>query len=196
MGEDFADLPPEKRKKKIAQKIGELEAEIAKEQKKKESLDNMIKLYTEKPQLADEKAMTEARSQLGETAKVMETLNRELYKFQCYLAAFENISTSSSSASASPSPATSPAPVKSAKPLSAPSAASKQQLQESFDEDFSNGETRQCRVLYNFEPSGEGELAIFANENLLLLENDGSGWVRVARGDEEGYVPETYIEVL
>ncbi|KJE93492.1 hypothetical protein CAOG_04278 [Capsaspora owczarzaki ATCC 30864] len=176
--DDFSDLPPEKRKKRIGQKITELETEIGKEQKKKDSLDNMIKLYTEKPQLADEKAMAEARQQLAETAKTMDSLGKELYKFQCYLAAFENMA---GGAPATPSRGG----------ISRMESASSSQQDE--DEDFP---TQSCRALYDFAASGEGELSLTANETLTLLENDGSGWARVARGDDEGYVPESYIEII
>ena len=36
-----------------------------------------------------------------------------------------------------------------------------------------------------------------AGEELIVLEldNDGSGWTKVLRGDCEGYVPTTYIEI-
>eukprot|EP00054_Salpingoeca_dolichothecata_P021623 m.138878 g.138878 ORF g.138878 m.138878 type:complete len:396 (-) comp24051_c1_seq1:87-1274(-) len=55
----------------------------------------------------------------------------------------------------------------------------------------------QCRMLYAFPGTNEGELSAQENELLALVENDGSGWVLVAKADgSRGYVPESYIEVI
>ena len=41
----------------------------------------------------------------------------------------------------------------------------------------------------------EGELTISAGEELILVEeDDGSGWSCVSRGDEQGFVPTSYIQ--
>ena len=42
----------------------------------------------------------------------------------------------------------------------------------------------------------DGELTVSAGEELVIIEDDGSGWTLVARGTEEGYVPTTYVEKL
>lgn len=42
----------------------------------------------------------------------------------------------------------------------------------------------------------EGELTVSAGEELVIIEDDGSGWTLVARGAEEGYVPTSYVEKL
>ena len=42
----------------------------------------------------------------------------------------------------------------------------------------------------------EGELTASAGEELIIVEDDGSGWTLVARGSEEGYVPTTYLHKL
>lgn len=42
----------------------------------------------------------------------------------------------------------------------------------------------------------EGELTVSAGEELVIVEDDGSGWTLVARGAEEGYVPTSYVEKL
>lgn len=53
----------------------------------------------------------------------------------------------------------------------------------------------QVRAVYDFPGTNQGELAVTANEVMLLMENDGSGWVLVARPDgASGYVPESYVQ--
>ena len=42
----------------------------------------------------------------------------------------------------------------------------------------------------------DGELTVSAGEELVIIEDDGSGWTLVARGAEEGYVPTSYVEKL
>lgn len=50
------------------------------------------------------------------------------------------------------------------------------------------------RALYAFPGTNQGELPISENDVLYQIENDGSGWVLVAKADgARGYVPETYI---
>ncbi len=44
--------------------------------------------------------------------------------------------------------------------------------------------------------SSDGELTVSAGEELIVVEDDGSGWTLVARGSEEGYVPTSYLEKL
>eukprot|EP00039_Didymoeca_costata_P008112 m.108195 g.108195 ORF g.108195 m.108195 type:complete len:372 (+) comp13954_c0_seq1:86-1201(+) len=58
--------------------------------------------------------------------------------------------------------------------------------------------TQQCRILYDFAGSNDGELGASANEVLNLLTDDGSGWILVAKPDtlQQGYVPSTYIEKI
>lgn len=45
--------------------------------------------------------------------------------------------------------------------------------------------------------NNEGEMSIFAGEELVIVEDDdGSGWTRVMRGDEEGYIPTSYVQKI
>ena len=49
----------------------------------------------------------------------------------------------------------------------------------------------------SFVATNDGEVAMAAGEELIVLEmdNDGSGWTKVLRGDSEGYVPTAYIQI-
>lgn len=52
----------------------------------------------------------------------------------------------------------------------------------------------QCKIMYDFAGTNEGELQCFAGEILNILSNDGSGWVLASKNDgTQGYVPESYI---
>eukprot|EP01137_Pigoraptor_chileana_P019250 Opistho-2@80013 len=196
--DDFGNLPPEKRKKKIKEKIGELQADIDKEKKGRSGMDHMMEVYTTNPKLADEKAMLDLRAQLGDSDKKLEKLNFDLYKYQCYLEALD--STTGTSASAAPG---SPQASRPASSNLLDAAAADQAIAQSVEytsaaapqaeEQASLGE---CRVLYDFSSANEGEMTVYAGEVLAVVERDGSGWVRTMRGEETGYVPETYIEFV
>jgi len=50
------------------------------------------------------------------------------------------------------------------------------------------------RVMYSFPGSNPGEIPLAEGEMLTQIENDGSGWVLVAKVDgSRGYAPESYI---
>ena len=43
--------------------------------------------------------------------------------------------------------------------------------------------------------NNEGELTVYSGEELIVIEeDDGSGWTRVMRGQEEGYIPTSYVQ--
>eukprot|EP00049_Salpingoeca_infusionum_P005286 m.90593 g.90593 ORF g.90593 m.90593 type:complete len:106 (+) comp12918_c0_seq1:140-457(+) len=49
-------------------------------------------------------------------------------------------------------------------------------------------------ALYDFPGTNDGELAMTANESLVVMEDDGSGWALVRNASmQQGYVPSTYI---
>ncbi|KAI1822395.1 hypothetical protein F4861DRAFT_389325 [Xylaria intraflava] len=53
------------------------------------------------------------------------------------------------------------------------------------------------KMLYAFEASGEGEISVAEGREVTILElDDGSGWVKVRSGHEEGIVPGTYLEIF
>ncbi|KAI6661221.1 Formin-binding protein 1-like isoform X3 [Oopsacas minuta] len=52
------------------------------------------------------------------------------------------------------------------------------------------------RALYEFTSSSDGELSIIAGKEMLLLENDGSGWIYVDFNGKKGFVPLSYVETI
>lgn len=49
-----------------------------------------------------------------------------------------------------------------------------------------------------FSATNDGELTVVEGDELVVLEQDtdNSGWTKVLKDDEEGYVPSTYIEYV
>ena len=47
-------------------------------------------------------------------------------------------------------------------------------------------------------PTGqnEDELSCVANESVVILEDLGDGWLRVRKGQDEGYVPQAYVQII
>ena len=47
-------------------------------------------------------------------------------------------------------------------------------------------------------PAGQNddELSCVANENVIILEDLGDGWLRVRKGQDEGYVPQAYVQII
>ena len=39
-------------------------------------------------------------------------------------------------------------------------------------------------------------MTVYAGEELVITEDDDGGWTRVLRGDEEGYIPTSYIQKI
>eukprot|EP00800_Vazella_pourtalesii_P011225 TRINITY_DN26_c1_g1_i2.p1 TRINITY_DN26_c1_g1~~TRINITY_DN26_c1_g1_i2.p1 ORF type:complete len:609 (+),score=186.95 TRINITY_DN26_c1_g1_i2:96-1922(+) len=52
------------------------------------------------------------------------------------------------------------------------------------------------RALYDFSASSDGELSISAGKEMMLLENDGSGWIYVELNGSKGFVPLSYVETM
>lgn len=51
-----------------------------------------------------------------------------------------------------------------------------------------------AKALYAFPGSNPGELPIEEGDDLAILEDDGSGWVKAAKDSREGYVPKSYVQ--
>ncbi|XP_033096351.1 formin-binding protein 1-like, partial [Anneissia japonica] len=53
-----------------------------------------------------------------------------------------------------------------------------------------------CLALYSFEATEGSSLSLHADETYDVMEYDsGDGWTRVRKGNEEGYVPTSYIQI-
>nr|XP_032814570.1 formin-binding protein 1-like isoform X10 [Petromyzon marinus] len=81
--EDFSHLPPEQRRKKLQQKIDDLNSEIKKEVDQREALLKMKDVYLKNPQMGDS---TSLEPKLSETAHKIDKLQQEAQKFENWLA--------------------------------------------------------------------------------------------------------------
>ncbi|XP_078721443.1 formin-binding protein 1-like isoform X1 [Lampetra fluviatilis] len=81
--EDLSHLPPEQRRKKLQQKIDDLNGEIKKEVDQREALLKMKDVYLKNPQMGDS---TSLEPKLSETAHKIDKLQQEAQKFENWLA--------------------------------------------------------------------------------------------------------------
>ncbi|KAM5184019.1 formin-binding protein 1 isoform 12-T12 [Callospermophilus lateralis] len=209
--EDFSNLPPEQRRKKLQQKVDELNKEIQKEMDQRDAITKMKDVYLKNPQMGDPASLDH---KLTEVSQNIEKLRLEAQKFEAWLAEVEGRL---------------PARGEQARRQSgmydgqgAPTANSCAQDRESpdgsyteersqenevkvlatdFDDEFDDEEPLPaigtCKALYTFEGQNEGTISVMEGEILYVIEEDkGDGWTRIRRNeDEEGYVPTSYVEV-
>eukprot|EP00118_Oscarella_pearsei_P025776 m.308753 g.308753 ORF g.308753 m.308753 type:complete len:517 (+) comp44681_c0_seq1:88-1638(+) len=213
--EDFSHLPPAKRKRKLQEKIHELEEKVAKEIQEKNAMEKMVEVYQKNPALGDAGIVIQ---QLEERSPILDSLNTEKFKFETWLAALENKDAPAppKKLSSNPLPGTGPSPTPARaemrqpvqqQPVSHPDSSDSgnefksEDDDDEFKSDGDEGGDKQaaigrCRALYDFPGSNPGELAMKASDVLDLLENDENGWIRVRHGDQEGYAPLSYVEML
>lgn len=48
-------------------------------------------------------------------------------------------------------------------------------------------------VCYLLLAQNEDEISCSANERVTIIEDLGDGWLKVCKGKEEGYVPQSYV---
>lgn len=51
-------------------------------------------------------------------------------------------------------------------------------------------------VSYLFTGQNDDELSCAANETVVVIEDLGDGWLRVRKGQDEGYVPQAYVQIV
>ncbi|XP_077986037.1 formin-binding protein 1-like isoform X2 [Glandiceps talaboti] len=240
--EDFSDLPPNQRRKKLQQKIDDFTEKLENEMKTRDALNKMKDVYTKNPALGDPNSVD---TQLNKNGKELDMYRTELQKYQMYLDEMDgkstpqgtpkkerpksqietnaNLYSSSPSGASSPSSSTvsqvshrtstisqgsslvSPQAVTAASPQAEVDTSVNSSYQDEFDEDIPEPTSRsglemvlfRSKVLYDFQSNSDGAMAIAAGEVLDVIERDsGDGWTKVRRGgNEEGYVPTSYIEV-
>ena len=188
---DYSDLPPAQRKKKFNKAIVSLESQLRQLEKAKSGL---IKMRETSEKFGGD--MDTIQNQIDVNEKETERIKPLLHQYQCYLAAvIDSDATSKNSRSSS---VTSPpvttfeamviSDVTSQVPLP-PTTPIPDFIGDEFDDEL------RCTVLYDFSGSNDGEMTVYAGEELVLIdEDDGSGWTRVTRGSDEGYIPTSYIE--
>ncbi|KAK7873526.1 hypothetical protein R5R35_008785 [Gryllus longicercus] len=88
--EDFSDLPPNQRKKKLQQKVEEISAKIQQETAARDGLMKMKGVYEQNSALGDPMSI---EGQLNESSHKLDKLKQELQKYQAFLdEAMEGIS--------------------------------------------------------------------------------------------------------
>ncbi|XP_072604486.1 formin-binding protein 1 isoform X39 [Vulpes vulpes] len=209
--EDFSNLPPEQRRKKLQQKVDELNKEIQKEMDQRDAITKMKDVYLKNPQMGDPASLDH---KLAEVSQNIEKLRLEAQKFEAWLAEVEGRLPARSEQGRRQSgmfDAQNPATVNScAQDRESPDGSyTEEQSQEGevkvlatdFDDEFDEEEPLPaigtCKALYTFEGQNEGTVSVVEGETLYVIEEDkGDGWTRIRRNeDEEGYVPTSYVEV-
>ncbi|XP_028919334.1 formin-binding protein 1 isoform X6 [Ornithorhynchus anatinus] len=209
--EDFSNLPPEQRRKKLQQKVDELNKDIQKEMDQRDAITKMKDVYLKNPQMGDPTSLDHKLAEVGHN---IEKLRLEIQKFEAWLAEVEgrlparneqvrrqsglyetqNASTVNNCAQDRESP---------------DGSYTEEQSQENemkvmatdFDDEFDDEEPLPtigtCKALYTFEGQNEGTISVAEGETLYVIEEDkGDGWTRIRRNEEEeGYVPTSYVEV-
>ncbi|KAM4661812.1 formin-binding protein 1 isoform 9-T9 [Discoglossus pictus] len=210
--EDFSNLPPEQRRKKLQQKVDEINKEIQKEIDQRDALTKMKDVYTKNPQMGDAASVGQKLVEIGNN---IEKLRIEAQKFEGWLAEVEGrlpVRNESSRRQSGMFETQNTATVNNCaqdRESSPDGSYTEDQSQETevkltpteFDDDFDDEEPLPtigtCKALYPFDGENEGTISVAEGEILNVIEEDkGDGWTRIRRSeDEEGYVPTSYIEV-
>ncbi|XP_020829166.2 formin-binding protein 1 isoform X12 [Phascolarctos cinereus] len=210
--EDFSHLPPEQRRKKLQQKVDELNKEIQKETDQRDAITKMKDVYIKNPQMGDPGSLDHKLIEVGQN---IEKLRLEVQKFEAWLTEVEGRlpvrGDQARRQSGMYEAQTTPSVNNCAQDReSSPDGSyTEEQSQENelkmmatdFDDEFDDEEPLPtigtCKALYTFEGQNEGTISIAEGEILYVIEEDkGDGWTRIRRNeDEEGYVPTSYVEV-
>ncbi|XP_078502359.1 formin-binding protein 1 isoform X13 [Lissotriton helveticus] len=210
--EDFSNLPPEQRRKKLQQKVDELNKDLQKELDQRDALTKMKDVYSKNPQMGDAASVDQ---KLPEIEQNIEKLRLEAQKFEGWLAEVEGRLPTRNDNSRRQSEVyeaqnNSTVNNNCAQDRESPDGSyTEDQSQETevkvtpteFDDEFDDEEPLPtigtCKALYPFEGQNEGTIAVEEGEVLSVIEEDkGDGWTRIRRNeDEEGYVPTSYVEV-
>uniref|UniRef100_A0A8D1USP2 Formin binding protein 1 n=1 Tax=Sus scrofa TaxID=9823 RepID=A0A8D1USP2_PIG len=210
--EDFSNLPPEQRRKKLQQKVDELNKDIQKEMDQRDAITKMKDVYLKNPQMGDPASLDHKLAEVGQN---IEKLRLEAQKFEAWLAEVEGRLPARSDQARRQSgmyDLQNPPAVNNCaqdRESSPDGSYTEEQSQEGevkvlttdFDDEFDDEEPLPaigtCKALYTFEGQNEGTISVVEGETLYVIEEDkGDGWTRIRRNeDEEGYVPTSYVEV-
>uniref|UniRef100_A0A672PLK6 Formin-binding protein 1-like n=1 Tax=Sinocyclocheilus grahami TaxID=75366 RepID=A0A672PLK6_SINGR len=187
--EDLSHLPPEQRRKKLQQRIDELNKELQKEMDQRDALNKMKDVYEKNPQMGDPGSL---QPKISETICNMEKLRSEIHKNE-WLSYVTYVSSPVQVLCAS----TFHTEHKGALTLFFSLSPDPHEFDDEFDDDDPLPAIGHCKALYSFDGSNEGTLVMNENEVLYVIEIDkGDGWTRVRKqGGEEGYVPTSYVEI-
>ncbi|XP_067250676.1 formin-binding protein 1-like isoform X2 [Chanodichthys erythropterus] len=202
--EDLSHLPPEQRRKKLQQRIDELNKELQKEMDQRDALNKMKDVYEKNPQMGDPGSL---QPKISETICNMEKLRSEIHKNESWLAEVEGKHGSRGERRPSAdvnhhaphgreSPEGSYTDDHSQEHRSPPQP-DPHDFDDEFDDDDPLPAIGHCKALYSFDGSNEGTLVMNENEVLYVIEEDkGDGWTRVRKhSGVEGYVPTSYVDI-
>ncbi|XP_018526387.1 formin-binding protein 1-like isoform X2 [Lates calcarifer] len=213
--EDFSHLPPEQRRKRLQQRIDELNKELQKEMDQRDALNKMKDVYEKNPQMGDPNSL---QPKISETICNMEKLRSEIHKNETWLSEVEGKQSSRGDRRHSadnhhhtPQGRESPegsytddtnqehhtphhrtSPPQPGHPNPDP-----HEFDDEFDDDDPLPVIGHCKALYSFDGQNEGTLVMKEDEVLYIIEEDkGDGWTRARKqSGEEGYVPTSYVEI-
>ncbi|XP_040215938.1 formin-binding protein 1-like isoform X1 [Rana temporaria] len=203
--EDFSHLPPEQRRKKLQQRIDELNRELQKEIDQKEALNKMKDVYEKSPQMGDPSSL---QPKIAETMSNIEKLRMEIHKNEAWLSEVEGKVSQRSErrhsaeanhlvAQGRESPEGSYTEDANQEGRIQPQPHVHSEFDEFDDDDDPLPAIGHCKALYPFDGNNEGTLSMKEGEVMYIIEEDkGDGWTRARRQNgEEGYVPTSYIDL-
>ncbi|XP_040607863.1 formin-binding protein 1-like isoform X4 [Mesocricetus auratus] len=203
--EDFSHLPPEQRRKKLQQRIDELNRGLQKESDQKEALNKMKDVYEKNPQMGDPGSL---QPKLAETMNNIDRLRMEIHKNEAWLSEVEGKTGGRGDRRHSSdinhlvtqgreSPEGSYTDDANQEVRGPPQHSHHSEFDDEFEDDDPLPAIGHCKAIYPFDGHNEGTLAMKEGEVLYIIEEDkGDGWTRARRQNgEEGYVPTTYIDV-
>ncbi|XP_072294758.1 formin-binding protein 1-like isoform X1 [Eucyclogobius newberryi] len=211
--EDFSHLPPEQRRKRLQQRIDELQKELQKEVDQREALNKMKDVYGKNPKLGDPSSL---EPKISETICNMEKLRSEIHRHETWLSEVEgkqsrgdrrpsadnhhhhappgrespegSYTDDTSQEHSSPHHRAPPPPT---------GHGNAHEFDDEFDDDDPLPVIGHCKALYSYDGHDEGTLVMAEDEVLYIIEPDkGDGWTRARKqSGEEGYVPTTYVDI-
>ncbi|XP_070764473.1 formin-binding protein 1-like isoform X2 [Enoplosus armatus] len=213
--EDFSHLPPEQRRKRLQQRIDELNKELQKEMDQRDALNKMKDVYEKNPQMGDPSSL---QPKISETICNMEKLRSEIHKNETWLSEVEGKQSSRGDRRHSadnhhhtPQGRESPEGSytddtsqehhtphqRSGPPQPGHPSTDPHEFDDEFDDDDPLPVIGHCKALYSFDGQNEGTLVMAEDEVLYIIEEDkGDGWTRARKqSGEEGYVPTSYVEI-
>ncbi|XP_061635685.1 formin-binding protein 1-like isoform X2 [Phyllopteryx taeniolatus] len=212
--EDFSHLPPEQRRKRLQQKIDELNSKLQIEMDQRDALNKMKDVYEKTPPMGDPNSL---QPKISETICNMEKLRSEIHKYEAWLSEVEGKQASRdrrhSADNHHPTPQGRESPEgsytedtsqehhtphqHSSPPQPGQPSTDPHDFDDEFDDDDPLPVIGHCKALYSFDGQNEGTLVMAEDEVLYIIEEDkGDGWTRARKqSGEEGYVPTTYVEI-
>uniref|UniRef100_A0A4W3HJU2 Formin binding protein 1-like n=1 Tax=Callorhinchus milii TaxID=7868 RepID=A0A4W3HJU2_CALMI len=212
--EDFSHLPPEQRRKKLQQRIDELNRELQKEIDQRDALNKMKDVYQRNPQMGDPGSLP---PRITETMSNIDRLRQEVQKNESWLSEVEGRGTGRTDRRLSAGTFDHPesnhhgTPGRESPEGSYTDDANQEQkghhrnpdprqapeFEDEFEDDEPLPAIGHCKSLYPFDGQNEGTLLMQEGEVMYVIEEDkGDGWTRIRKQNgEEGYVPTSYIDI-